>query len=182
MRVKLRDVRLSFPDLLEPSAYNPENKPDPVLKYGCHIVYEEGSDAHKEVEKAVKAVAKEKMGETWQKDFKIIMKSGKCFAMSDGEEKYGEGMLYASAKSKTKPKLKDDKNNDVTEDGVFYSGCYVHAIFDIYYTAKGGKKICAELKGVKFAKDGDAFGGGSPISDDEFAEFGSDDEDDDMDF
>lgn len=185
MRVKLKDtiespVRLSFPDLLQPSGYNPDGNPGFVPKYGCHLVFAEGSDAHKEIEAKVSALAKEKLGAEWQKDLRLILKKGECYAMCDGEEKYGEGMLYASAKSKTRPKLIAKDGSQVLDEGVLYSGCHVHAIFDVYYTAKGGKKICAELKGVRFSKDGDQFSGGGSVSDDEFAEFGEYDAADEM--
>jgi hypothetical protein len=102
----------------------------------------------------------------------------KNYALKDGDEDRDEtaGMMICGASNNRRPTVLNADNEPVAEDddGVPYSGCYVHAIVTLYYMAKH-KAVCATLEGVRFAKDGEAFGA-APASSDDFADF--DDEDD----
>ena len=57
-------------------------------------------------------------------------------------------------------------------DGVFYAGCYVDAVIDIYAQdhPQYGRRINCGLLGVRFVRDGDAFSGGGGATADDFAD------------
>jgi hypothetical protein len=82
--------------------------------------------------------------------------------------------------SKGRP-LVIDRNRDplTAADGKPYSGCYVNVSIDVWaQDNKYGKRINAQLKGIQFVRDGDAFGGGAPASPDEFEDLGVPEEED----
>ena len=94
--------------------------------------------------------------------------------------------MYVSARSKTRPGIFDGQRNELTQaDGKPYSGCYVNANLELWAQDNSfGKRINAQLRGIQFLRDGDAFaGGGAPANADEFDEIGAPDEsgdDDDL--
>jgi hypothetical protein len=65
-----------------------------------------------------------------------------------------------------------DKSPLTAEDGKPYSGCYVNCSLELWAQDNSyGKRINAQLGGVQFFKDGDAFsGGGSAADADDFDE------------
>ena len=76
-----------------------------------------------------------------------------------------------------RPNIKDkDGITPLQEsDGRPYSGCYVNLIgLEIYgfQHPKFGKRICAQLRGLQFLRDGDAFAVGKPADDTEFGDVG----------
>ena len=51
-----------------------------------------------------------------------------------------------------------DKTPLTEEDGKIYSGCYVNAIVELWsMNNEYGKRICGNLLGVQFFRDGEAF-------------------------
>lgn len=100
--------------------------------------------------------------------------SGATKAEYDG---FDDTNFYISARSKVRPNIKDaDGVTPLTEaDGRPYSGCYVNLIgLEIYGFQHGkfGKRICAQLRGLQFLRDGDAFAVGKPADDNEFGDVG----------
>lgn len=136
----------------------------------------------KEIEKAILDVAKEKWGAKADKIVAAFNWSGKKpdtalakgeYLNQDGDAYDGfEDMWYISAKAKTRPLVIDQQRNPVAQtDGLIYAGCYLNVIIEIWaQDNKFGKAVRAELKGVQFVRDGDAFGGGAPASVDDFDE------------
>lgn len=107
--------------------------------------------------------------------------SKKCFRNGDrrvnksGEIYDGyEGNTYVTAKSTVRPTVLGRRKEPITEaDGKIYSGCYVNAIISIYANTVPKKKgVFAGLEGVQFVADGEAFGGGGPAKEDDFADLG----------
>jgi hypothetical protein len=97
--------------------------------------------------------------------------------LHDGDAKSGyegfEGNLFISARSKVRPSVFDGQRNELTEaDGKPYSGCYVNVSLELWaQDNQFGKRINAQLRGVQFLRDGDAFSGGTrPADADEFDE------------
>ena len=90
--------------------------------------------------------------------------------LHDGEQKaaqypYYKGMLFVSARSGTRPLILDSNKAVLIEkDGKPYSGCYGTMTFDTFYypPKNGGEGVSAQLTGVQFLRDGDAFAGGRP--------------------
>jgi hypothetical protein len=93
-----------------------------------------------------------------------------------------EGNLFVAANSKVRPTILDQMRNELSQaDGKPYSGCYVVALLEIWAQdhKEHGKRINANLRGVQFLRDGDAFsGGGKPADTDEFDDISDDGEPD----
>ena len=95
-----------------------------------------------------------------------------CFQDGDSKSQYDgfEGHFGLGAKSTGRPLVIDrDKSPLTAADGRPYAGCYVNSSVEIWaQDNKWGKGIRASLRGVQFFKDGDAFAGGAPASEEEF--------------
>jgi hypothetical protein len=179
MKVVIEDVRLSFPDLFEPKSFG-EGKP----AYSAKFIVEPKSSNVKKLEDAIVAVAKEKWGEKADGVLEIINEDKKnAFVKGPYKnKKTGEvydgfqGMFHLNARSaadKPAPKTFDRAKREVSaRDGVFYAGCYVDAVVDVYAQdhPQYGRRINCSLLGVRFVRDGDAFSGGGGVSADDFAD------------
>ena len=189
-KVKLKMVRLSFPDIFTAKAYEGQGP----LKYRASFLFEPNGENHKTVLAAMNAVAKE----AWKDKAKQVLANAdddsKLRFLVNGDKKAYDGyagMLCVSAtRDQTKgrplvldknPKLPNGDDNVLVEtDGRPYAGCYVNATIELWpQDNKFGKTIRAQLLAVQFAKDGDAFGAGSAKgSADEFEDLSDSGEDD----
>ena len=179
--LQLKNVRLSFPAVFKPQAYGDGNP-----AYGAKLIVEPKSANVEAIRKVIEAEAKAKWGEK-AKDVLEKIRGDKRSAWvegpyrnADGESWAGfEGNYFLSTRNeKLRPTALDRNKQPVTEaDNVIYGGCYVDASVDIYMqdSPKWGRRINAVLRGVRFVRDGDAFGGSSAASADEFEDL--DDED-----
>jgi len=106
-------------------------------------------------------------------------KSGKPLVLSSvrysGEELpefVGKFIELHDAKGTAYGRDKDGKLVELTdvmdEITVPYSGCYANISVEFYAQDGDNAGIRCSLRGVQFAKDGDAFAGGSKVSADEF--------------
>lgn len=98
----------------------------------------------------------------------------KCF-FKDGDEKDDEafeGMWYIKASNSMKPSTyHPDKREAMQDDGVLYSGCYADVQISLWLQDnKYGKKINANLLGLRHRTDGEPLsgGGGGRAAADEF--------------
>ena len=108
-------------------------------------------------------------------DKRVCLKDGNKNTNKEGDIYDGfEDMSYVSANNDQKPLLLDrDKTELSRADGKPYAGCYVNVSLDIWAQDNSyGQRINASLRGVQFVKDGDAFAGGTPVSDSEFDDLG----------
>lgn len=179
MKVVIEDVRLSFPDLFEPKSFG-EGKP----AYSAKFIIDPKSPAVKKIEAAIAEVAKEKWGEKADGVLEIINEDKKSAFVKGPykNKKTGDvydgfqGMYHLNARTgsdKPAPKTFDRAKREVSaRDGVFYAGCYVDAVVDIYAQdhPQYGRRINCGLLGVRFVRDGDAFSGGGGASADDFAD------------
>lgn len=169
--IKLIAVRLSFPDLFVATQYEGQGK----FRYNASFIIEPGSPNDKIVQGAILEAAKEK----WPAKATTMLESFRgnsnkyCYIKGDLKEYDGyAGMLVLTGhrnQDAGRPLVIDGNKNPLTEkDGKPYAGCYVNASLDIY--AQDGKNpgIRCGLKGVQFAKDGDAFSGSKVASPDDF--------------
>jgi len=176
MKVKIQSVRVAFPAVFEPQAID-GGEP----KFGGKFIIDPANKALvAELDAAMLQVAKDKWGPKGEQVFNGLQKVGKKpdvafvkepYKNKDGDAYGGfEDMFYLSASSATRPLVIDrDKTPLVNADGKIYSGCYVNINVEFWaQDNKFGRAIRAQLRGVQFAKDGDAFGGGAPASTDEF--------------
>lgn len=176
MKIKLKDVRLSFPDLFDPRPFKPGDTP----KFKATFLVPKDSPQIKAIEEAIATVAKAKWPKDWQKVLNGIRGNANKFCFQDGDNKsYDgyEGMMALSASNKTRPAIFDrDKTPLTKEDGKPYAGCYVNGVIEFFAYDNSGNGIAASLGGVQFLKDGEAFAGGRPASADDFDDLGIEEE------
>lgn len=173
MRIELNMVRAAFEQYFETKRMEGSDRD----LYSGSFLFPETHPAYKIVENAALKVATEEWGAKAGEVIALAKKkdSGKNYILKDGSLKEYDGYagnFYVSANSKTRPTvLNRDGSPIVQADGIVYSGCYVDAIIDVYTFSHpvGGKGITSELKGVRFRKPGDAFGGGAPVTADAFS-------------
>ena len=163
-KLKLQNVRLSFPSLFNKAVFNGN-----VTKYEATFLMPKGSPQHKQTQAAIDAFIAEKFQGKAPKGLKIT-------AFTDGDEKdydgYENQMALKGGSTKRVLLIDKDKTPLTEEDGRLYAGCYVNAIVEFWYSDHplGGKQILGNLAGVQFAKDGEPFGDNTGASIDDFDE------------
>lgn len=170
-RIMLKNVRLAFPNLFEPSTVAGEGEP----RYSAALILSPDHPQIKEIQAKIKAVAVDKWKDKADAQLTALNKTGKV-ALHDGDEKPnydgfpGNMFVSASAKQSARPTVINNDKTPLTErDGKIYAGCYVNVSLDFWAQDNGyGKRINAQLRGVQFLRDGDAFSAGRPADSDEF--------------
>jgi hypothetical protein len=180
MKINLPDVRLGFGQ----GIFEANGVGDGEKAFNCRFIIDPKKQKKliAEVEAAMLAVAEDKWKGQGQKVYDTLVKNGKvCLLKEDycnkksGEPYAGfEDMFSIGARSQVAPLVIDRNKAPLTKaSGKPYSGCYVNAQVEIWAQDNGfGRRINAQLKGVQFFRDGDAFGGGAPASADDFADLG----------
>ena len=169
MKLKLKKVRLAFPQLWEAKTVNGEGKPS----FSAALLIDPMDPQIAEINKAITATA----GATWGQKAEAILKQMRaadkvCLHDGDLKSTYDgfAGMFYISARSYTRPSVFDrDKTPLLEADGKPYAGCYVNAVLELWAQDNNyGKRINASLSGIQFDSDGDSFTGGGSASEEEF--------------
>lgn len=159
--------RLSFPSLFKKATF--EGKEG---KFEATIMFPKSdTKTYEACIAGIEAMKKENKGAKVP-DSKTFIKDG-----DDVEYDGCEGMWMVKASNNKRPTtLKRDGEPAVEEDDVFYAGCYVQAIIEPWFqNNQFGKRVNANLLGVKFAKDGEPLGdGGTTVGEDDFDEFDDD--------
>ncbi len=175
--------RLAFPALFKPKAVEKGGKE----KYSAALAIDPSNTAIvKALDAAVKHVADAKWGEKAPTILSELHKKGKIGfkkeprTNSDGEVYDGFADMYSlNASSDAQPTVLDaDKTPLGEKSGRPYGGCYV--VMNVEAWAQDndfGRRVNFTLRGVQFAKAGDAFGGGAPASEDEFEDISTTEED-----
>ncbi|MDQ3023023.1 MAG: DUF2815 family protein [bacterium] len=185
MQVKIEDtfehpVRLAFvQNLFKAGTVNGEGEP----AYSVTAIIPRDHPAIAELEAAEDEVAKAKWGTKAAATVKTLRAAGKT-TVKDGDTKTNydgfEGNAFVSmrAKQNQKPNVYTSRGEAIGDDGTVYSGCYAHVICSVWAQENGyGKRLNAQVTGVKFTRDGDSFGGGaSPATADDFADLSAADE------
>lgn len=189
--VTLKDVRLSFPHLFEPTA----SVEDGPKKYRATFLMDPETESGKKNIAAIEAAIKKAAAGVWKGNADKIrakldsdrscLRDGEDATNSSGDVYSGyEGMKFVSATKGTKPKvLRRDKTViDSTEAAEIYAGCYVNAVVSIWATDQkkhGGNGIFATLEIVQYARKGEPFGAAELDEDDFLDDMGDEDDDDD---
>jgi hypothetical protein len=177
MKMKLENVRLSFPSLFRKAQFQgTETKFEATFL----INKETQSDIVSQIEKAIAAKIKTDLKGAKLGADKLCLRDG------DGVDYDGyEGHMSLKAASNKRPLvIGKDKSPLAEEDGVIYGGCYVNAIVELWAQDNGfGRRVNANLLGVQFVRDGDAFGGvGESAKLDDFDDLSGEGDDDDFEF
>lgn len=168
MKLVIQNVRLAFPAIFEAKSVAGE---DPA--FSASLIIPPDHKQMAEINSAIEAVAKEKWGAKATEMLKQLRAKGNvCLHNGDEKTTYDgfEGNFYISARSKTRPLVLDRDKSPLTQsDGKPYGGCYVVAVLELWaQDNQFGKRINAQLKGVQFYRDGDAFTGGAPADESDF--------------
>jgi hypothetical protein len=172
VKVRIEIVRLAFPALFKPASIG-----DGEPAFGARFIMPPKHPAVKLLDDAIAAVAKERWKDKAPAILAKIIKDGNCcFLKGDYLDKNGEaydgfaGNYALGARSAAKPLVIDRDKTPLTEsDGRPYAGCFVVAQVDIWPQDNSyGRRINAQLAGVQFYKDGEAFTGGRPADPDDF--------------
>lgn len=169
MLVKLKNVRLAFPQLFEARAFDGEGDG----AYSATFILDKTNPSVKDMETVIATVAKDKWAakaDAMLKDLRAKDKT--CLHDGDGKADY-DGFpdnLYVSARNKSRPLvINRDKTPLTQSDGIPYGGCFVNANIDVWAQDNNfGKRINATLVGVQFSKDDQAFSGATPATPDDF--------------
>jgi hypothetical protein len=169
MRLKITNVRLAFPALFEAKTVNGEGEP----AFSAVLLLDPKDPQIKVISTAIETCAREKWGAKTDSVLKAMRTADKtCLHDGDTKADYAgfPGMLFVSTRSKSRPLvIAADKSPLTAADGKPYAGCYVHASIELWAQDNSyGKRVNAQLRGVQFFKDGDAFAGGGAASADEF--------------
>ncbi|MDZ7789711.1 MAG: DUF2815 family protein [Xanthomonadales bacterium] len=173
MKVMLTNTRLAFPAMFEAKTVNGEGEP----AFSAALILDPTANAKDlaKLDEAIEQVAKDKWGA--KADAVLTkLKSTDKLALHDGDTKADydgfPGNQYVSARSKTRPTVVDRDRTPLAEsDGRPYAGCYVNASIELWAQDNNyGKRINAQLRGIQFVQDGEAFAGGGAAAADEFEE------------
>jgi hypothetical protein len=165
MKHDLNNVRISFPNIFVAKA-NEQGKE----QFSAAFIFEPNHAGIASLDATIDAVGKAKWGEKWP-TIKKEMKAGNKLLVHDGDTKASlagyEGNLFLNAYNTVRPTVVDrDRSVLVAADGKPYSGCYVNVKLDIWAQDNSyGKRINAQLQGIQFVKDGEAFSGGGTSAD-----------------
>ena len=173
-KIKLQNVRLSFPSLWHKAMFNGAE-----TKFEATLLLNKETHAAKieEIKAATDAMVAEKFKGAKIKAEKLCMKDGDEFDY-DG---YAGHMSFKASNNKRPLVLDRDRTPMTEDDGRPYSGCYVNAVVELWaQDNQYGKRINANLLGVQFFKDGEMFGDGVSANADDFDVFEADDDDDFM--
>lgn len=161
-KIKLQNVRISYPSLFRKATFQ-----------GAETKYEATFLLNKDTHAAIIAAIKAEINE----GIKTNLKGAKvaadkiCFKDGDLTDSAGYENCYSlKAATNKRPMVIDrDRSPLAEEDNRIYAGCYVNAMIEFWYMDNAyGKRVCATLLAVQFAKDGEPLGGGTGASVDDF--------------
>ena len=167
----VKNVRIAFPDLWTPRAFQGEGAP----RYGAKFPIEQGSDNDKLIGNALVREAQAK----WKDQAKTVLedllaRDRTCYVRrtiltKEGKPVNGFDDMFAlsasaDASKGQKPLVVDRKLQPLSaESGVIYGGCRVDAKLSIWaQDNKFGRRLNCQLLVVQFRADDDAFGAGAP--------------------
>lgn len=172
-RILIKDVRLAFPNLFEPTTVAGEGKP----RYSATLIIPADHPQIEEIRAAQLAVAQAKWNAKAPAILKGLDKQDKL-ALHDGDTKSkydgfpGNFFISASAQENAAPTVIDrDRSPLSARSGRPYAGCYVNASIELWAQDNSyGQRVNAQLRGIQFLRDGDSFSAGRPADADEFDE------------
>lgn len=165
MKHTFANARISFPNIFEPKASENGN-----LQFSAAFLFAPDHPGVEGLNKVIDEVGKAKWGAKWP-TIKKELTAGDKLLTHDGNSKASlagyEDNLFFNAYNTVRPTVVDrDRTQLAKADGKPYSGCYVNVIIDVWAQENQyGKRINAQLQGVQFVKDGEAFSGGGTSAD-----------------
>lgn len=172
-KIALKNVRLSFPSIFKKSVFDGVEG-----KYEATFLIPKDNVKLKAQLDAAIATAIAESG---------IKVAGDKICLKDGDNSTYDGYentwSLKAANGKRPTVINRDKTPLTENDDVLYAGCYVNAIIDLWVQNNGfGKRVNANLYGIQFVKDGQAFGSGPVDVFDDFDVLDDDADTDDIPF
>lgn len=157
-KIKLSNVRLSFPSLFKRSVFNGKEG-----KYEATFILDKKHVATKlTIDNIINQLLTEKK----------IKVQPHMMAIKDGvviSPEFNDYWLIKASNIRRPIVIGKDKAPLIQEDNIIYAGCYVNAIINFWVQSNDfGNRINANLWGIQFVKDGEAFGLGNVDVTDEF--------------
>ena len=156
-KLRLTNVRLSFPQLFRPKSWQQGQEPS----YSANFILSKTDDAEQilAIRQKMTELARERWGAAIPKGIKLCLRDGGEEGKTDVDG-YGPTVMFLSTSSRKKIPLVDRNLAPLTEDdGKLYAGCYVNASMRFWVQDNEfGKRVNAQLNAVQFALDGEAFG------------------------
>ena len=176
-RVLVKDARLAFPNLFEPTSITGADGKPGKPRYGANLIIGMAHDQLPAIKKIIQQVAAEKWKDKAPAVLASLYKTVKV-ALHDGDEKPqydgfpGNVFIAANSQENAPPTVVDQARNPLNQkSGKPYAGCYVNASLEFWAQDNNfGKRINCTLRGVQFLRDGDSFSAGRPADSDEFEE------------
>ena len=147
--------RVSFPHIFQPNEFNGN------AKYSVTMLFPGNTDLSD-----LKAIVQEAINEKWPGKKPANLR----LPLRDGSEKdldgY-DGCIFASASSKQKPGVVDQRLQEIIEPSEIYAGCYARATITAFaYDVSGNKGVAFGLQNLQKVSDGEGFGGRGRASSD----------------
>ena len=166
-KIKLNNVRLSFPSIFNKSEFNGQ-----VGKFEATFLMNKESQAKMITDVQAQIALIQKDNKAKVSPDKLCLKDGE-FVDYDG---YAGCMSIKAGSNRRPTVLGRDKAPVVEEDNIVYAGCYVNAVVELWFQDNSyGKRVNCNLLGIQFAKDGDTFGAGDTDVSDDFDTIDNDD-------
>lgn len=166
-KIKLNNVRLSFPSIFNKSEFNGQ-----VGKFEATFLMNKESQAKMITDVQAQIALIQKDNKAKVSPDKLCLKDGE-FVDYDG---YAGCMSIKAGSNRRPTVLGRDKAPVVEEDNIVYAGCYVNAVIELWFQDNSyGKRVNCNLLGIQFAKDGDTFGAGDTDVSDDFDTIDNDD-------
>ena len=171
--VMLENVRLAFPTLFTAEQVQGKGKPAFSATFLLVPDHPAINGPESPLKRAIRDVAIAKWGDGAADILKQLV-AGDRICLHNGDAKANldgyKGNMFVAARSPSRPLvLNSDRSALAEADGKPYSGCYVNGQIAVWAMQNThGKRVCAQLRGVQFVRDGESFGGGSVAQVDEF--------------
>ena len=166
--IKLPNVRVSYPHLFTPKAFQGQG----IAKYSAAFLLHKKD--HAELIKSIAAAMVEMAKENF-KDKRLPPPDKLCLRDGDqsGKADYAGYWVLTATEAKRPVVIDKDKSALAAEDDVIYPGCHVNGYVRLWaQDNQYGKRINANLLGVQFAGPGDPLsqGASTPAVDDMFGD------------
>jgi hypothetical protein len=171
--ITLKNVRLSFPTIWTPKAFNEGQAP----KFSANFLLDKETQADQ-----IKAL-REKIKQAALEAFNGNVPPGIKICIGDGVEKAYDGYdgsVYLACSTRQRPVIVDrDKTPLAEEDGRPQAGDYVNAAISLWVqNNQWGKRVNANLNAIQFVREGERFGSGAVSADSVFDDISSEQDQD----
>lgn len=164
-RIKLNNVRLSFPSLFKKAIFKGDE-----TKYEATFLIPKTDKKTKDIiDKRIEELIKESKVKVPRNN--LCLKDGDEIYEDKDYEGYQDTWVIKASTNKRPTVINRDKTPIAEDDNIIYAGCYVNASIDLWVqNNEWGKRVNANLYGVQFLKDGEAFGMGAIDATSDFEE------------